>query len=176
MRLFLLMLCLCSSVASAEVFRSIGEDGAVLYSDKPSPGAEPVDVPPPSSYTPPTLPTVRSTPSPSVGDAQSKEATTDTYQTFALATPTPDEPIRQNAGNVPFSFEVSPALRAGHRIRVLLDGLPVQEATDPFGSLENVDRGTHTLAGELIDDNGRVIARTDSVEFHLLRVTAGPTL
>lgn len=168
-RLILILLCPLS-VAYAEVYRSVGEDGTVSFSDRPTPGAEAVEVPPTSSYTPPALPAIGSS---AASEQTQASQDADRPQSIAVQSPAPDEAVRQNAGNVPFSFTVSPALRPGQRIRVLLDGLPVHESSQPSGALENVNRGSHVLSGELVGDDGRVIARSDSVEFHLLRVAGG---
>ena len=170
MRLLVLILLLPLSAAFAQVYRSVAEDGTVTFSDRPTPGAESVQVPPTSSYTPPALPSISSSAPPELKQT-SDEA--DRPQSIAVQSPGADEAVRENAGNVPYSFSVSPALRPGQRIRVLLDGVPVHESATPSGALENVDRGSHVLSGELVGDDGSVIARSDSVEFHLLRVAGG---
>lgn len=170
MRPLLILTCLAMAVASAQVYRSVGEDGTVVYSDRPSQGATSVDLPPSSTFTPPALPALRSTGSPETDNTQSSSGA-EVYQRFSVLSPAADEGIRQNAGNLPFSFDVEPRLKEGHRIRVLIDGEAVHEATESSGNLENLDRGTHTLSGEIVGKGGRVLARSDTVEFHLLRVS-----
>jgi len=174
MRLIVFAVCLAVTSASAQVYRSVGEDGTVVYSDRPTPGAESVDLPPPSSFTPPPLPTFNAAPRNTSEDAAGNPAV-EAYEAFSLVSPSPDEGVRENAGNVPFSFDVKPALQNGHQIRVLIDGQPVHESSEPSGNLENIERGTHTLSGELLDDGGRVLAISDAVEFHLLRVSIEST-
>ncbi|MNC29267.1 hypothetical protein D3C75_775110 [compost metagenome] len=38
-------------------------------------------------------------------------------------------------------------------------------------ALDNLDRGTHQLAAEIVDAEGRIIERTPSQPFHLKRTT-----
>ncbi len=165
------ILLVATSVAAGPIYRSFDKDGNVIYSDKPAPGAKAVEVAPnTTTYSPPPLPNFSSKPSASQETVEQPAADL-SYESFALLTPKNDEAVRANAGNVGVEFDVRPGLQPGHRIRVLLDGTAAAEITEAAGTLENVDRGTHTLSAELLDADGGVLARTPAVTFHLLRVS-----
>jgi hypothetical protein len=80
--------------------------------------------------------------------------------------------VRENAGNVTIITQVDPELKTGHRIRVLLDGAPEQEGPQTSFLLTNVDRGTHAVSAEIVDDSGNVLLASSASVFHLLRAVA----
>ena len=86
------LLVLLATTAQAEVYKSINADGEVIYSDIPSQGAKPVQMPALPTYTPPPMPVAP----PPAGAA--KQAVDDTYSVFFLTKPRTDETIRSNAG------------------------------------------------------------------------------
>ncbi|MNN93315.1 hypothetical protein D3C81_2117370 [compost metagenome] len=44
-------------------------------------------------------------------------------------------------------------------------------ARSPVFALDNLDRGSHQLAAEIVDAEGRIVERTPSQPFHLKRTT-----
>lgn len=159
------LLLLSSAVVAQQVFRSLDEDGNVIYSDQPSPGAEQIEVQPVQGFTPPALPTVDN------DEVKTDAATGEPlgYDTFGIVAPSDDDTIRNNEGNVDVAVTMQPSLRDGDTLRVLLDGGTLGEMSGPYVRLENVDRGTHTVTVEALDSNGTVVATTDPVTFHLHR-------
>ncbi len=160
-------LALLSFVAhGADVYRSTGEYGEPVYSDEPQPGSTKVDVPPIT-----IIPSVPVTQPPRAPSATAPSA--EGYQRFAIVSPSADAAIRDNAGNVHVGLSLSPGLQAGDRIRIYLDG---SAWGDPFRStsmtLTNVSRGSHTLQAAVVDETGAEIARTDTVTFHVQRVSS----
>ena len=95
------------------------------------------------------------------------------YRTFRVTSPTQDEAIRDNAGNVTIRLSLQPGLRSGDTIDISLDGRRVGSGDSTTVHLAQVDRGTHTVRATIRDANGQVVARTDGVTFHLLRVAVG---
>ncbi|NIU04476.1 MAG: DUF4124 domain-containing protein [Gammaproteobacteria bacterium] len=159
------MALLAPVVFGADVYRSTGEHGEPVYSDEPQPGSTKVDVPPITIV--PAVPVTQPPRAPSRAEPRAGG-----YQQFAIVSPSPDEAIRDNAGNVQVALRVSPGLQAGDRIRLYLDGSPWG---DPFPStsttLTNVPRGTHTVRAAILDQTGAEVARTGTVTFHLRRVS-----
>jgi len=94
------------------------------------------------------------------------------YQSLEIKFPQPDEPVRENAGNITIVAVANPRLQLDHRMRLLMDGQPVQEGRQSQFSLENVDRGTHTIATEILDGRGNILIRSPASTFHMLRVAA----
>ncbi len=160
-----LLLGLASS-AGAQVYTYIDAEGNRVFTDQPrSDQAQRVELAPSNSmsiseplYAPPAAATP---PEPS-----------QRYQVLRILVPQPDATIRDNSGNLIVSVSSEPALLPGHHYRLLLDGVEVGESgRSPVFPLANIDRGTHQLAVEIIDAQGRIIERTPSQPFHLHRIS-----
>jgi hypothetical protein len=87
-----------------------------------------------------------------------------------LCAPTNEGTIRDNEANVRVEVNVVPPLRANHgdQLRLSLDGGVLD--TDLSSSevvLSGLDQGTHTLQAVVTDKVGRVLIRSDPVEFYL---------
>jgi hypothetical protein len=149
---------------SAEVFRTVEPDGTMLYTDRPTPGAQTIEVPkgPPSGESP-HLPSA--TPDKSPPQPKFKG-----YEKIEIVSPANDEDIRENTGNVMVSVALTPELQAKHKLVLFLDGNKVAEKADMSGfQLTNLDRGTHELRISAIDTKGKETARSTSFVFHLMR-------
>ena len=66
---------------------------------------------------------------------------------------------------------LEPALKAdlGHQLVVLVDGQAQAPVQGTNITLENVDRGSHTLQGQIIDAAGKVLISSPSITVHLHR-------
>lgn len=151
--------------ALAQVYTYIDSEGNRVFTDKPRSGnAERVELAPsnsmPATQTQ-TAPVIETPPEPS-----------QRYSLLRILVPQPDATIRDSAGNLIVSVNSEPKLFPQHSYRLLLDGVQVGEAgTSPVFPLENIDRGTHQLAVEIIDQQGRIIERTPPQPFHMLRIS-----
>lgn len=167
---FVLLMVGLSSVM-AGVYRWVDPTGQVHYSDQPGIGAKEVELREPTVYTP-----VQTTPAPTTSGGvagQDKPAESVNYQSMVITAPANDESIRSNEGMVSVAVELEPALFKGHKVRVYLDGTPASgELATTSITLQNVDRGTHTLQAGVIDGQGKELIRGPSVTFHMLRMTA----
>ena len=151
--------------ALAQVYTYIDAEGNRVFTDKPRSGdAERVELAPsnsmPTTQTQ-TAPVIEAPPEPS-----------QRYSLLRILVPQPDATIRDSAGNLIVSVNSEPKLFPQHSYRLLLDGKQMGEVgSSPVFPLENIDRGTHQLAVEIIDQQGRIIERTPSQPFHLLRIS-----
>ena len=94
----------------------------------------------------------------------------DSYIRAEILYPADDAAVRSNAGTLTVLVRVDPQMQDGHRLQLLLDGVPSATAgRKPEFHLENIDRGTHTLQLQIIDGSGRVLFTGPPVRFHLLR-------
>jgi uncharacterized protein DUF4124 len=163
MRLILIsILVLYVSNLSAEtVYKTVDEDGKVIFTDKPSEDSEEIKIN--------DLETIKN-PNPGKFRPSEKqpEEPEDYYNSLVITSPKDGEAIRSNIGNVSISLSLSPSLEGGHRIVILLDGKEVGTGTGV--SLQNVDRGTHTITANVIDAEGKKIISTSST-FSLLRAS-----
>ncbi len=94
------------------------------------------------------------------------------YEVLRILIPEPDATIRSNTGEVIVSATNEPALQPGHRYRLLLDGQPTAEpGQSPVFPLSNIDRGSHALSVEILDEQGRIVERTANQPFHMQRTS-----
>ena len=156
---------LCSS-AFAEVFTYLDSDGNRVYTDQPKPGnAKRVEMAPMNQ-----MPVIKNPERPRAQPAAPVAAPL--YQVLRILFPEPDSVVEDAAGNLMVTINSEPALLPEHNYRLLFDG---KQAGQPSRSavfpLENLERGTHQLAVEIIDSQGQVIERTPSQPVHVRRVS-----
>jgi len=156
--LLVLALLVASTSAQADkVYKWTDAQGNVLYTDQPRPGAREIKI-------------ARQPPGVALGSFASLNESRFRYSAVTLLAPTHEGTIRDNEGNVKVAVNVVPPLRADHgdQIRLSLDGRVLD--TDLNSSevvLSGLDQGTHTLQAAVTDKAGRVLIRSDPVEFYL---------
>jgi hypothetical protein len=163
-RLLVLLVLLACSV-QAEIYKSQNDKGEWVFSDKPSPDAERMKLPPLSTYTPPPVK------QPSVSDPD-RAPSDDTYKSMVFVAPANDATIRDNQGIVRASVQLDPSLmgQQGHKIQFYLDGTPY--GVPVAGSnlmIKKLDRGTHALGARVINARGETLFSADPVTFFLHR-------
>lgn len=162
-----LLLCIALS-AQAGIYRWVDENGEVVFGDDPPPGvnAQPVKVREPTVVPAPKLPEPRPEP-----PAQPHAPAEARYKRLTISSPENEGTVRQNAGNVSVSLNLSPALDsgAGHRIELILDGEPVVTGEALQLLLPNVDRGTHQLSARVVASDGKTLIESPAVTFTLHR-------
>ena len=160
------MLFLALTTAGAKVYKSVLPDGSVVYSDTPpSDGATPVELPAIQYYAPPPLPP------PSEEGASAAKPTAAGYETFEIASPSDDQAVRDNGGTVSIQLTLVPGLRSGHQIEIFMDGASLGSGAATTASITNVDRGSHSVHAVVRDGDGKELARTGAITFHLLRAS-----
>jgi len=168
----ILVLCLCApAVADQKVYKTVGPNGEVTFSDTPTPGATELDVKPAPSYKAPPLPTPSTTPADQSAGQPGQHQAGGSYKLVSILAPADDATVINTPGDVQVTVLVEPPLRTGRgdRIRLLLDGKAVDTGEKPNFSLHNVDRGTHHLQAEVIDRSGATLSQSSSSTFHLHR-------
>ncbi|MEX2523364.1 MAG: DUF4124 domain-containing protein [Gammaproteobacteria bacterium] len=163
MRLFIYMvLVTLAAAASADVYRSVDENGNIIYSDTPSEGAEKIELR--------EAQTVESQPGTESFRYEPPESKPPPrYKEVAITSPQNDEAIRANSGNITISMSVNPSLRPGDSLVLTMDGKEIASGRSTSVSLENVDRGTHSLSARVVGRGGKTLASSEPVKFHLLR-------
>lgn len=162
-RFLLLVLVFAASTAFAEIYRSVGPDGSVIFSDRKADGAEKVDLPPLPVYTPrPMQP-----PAPALAKDQPAARA---YKSLRMIKPEHEETIFDNNGLVEVSLRLDPELdrEQGHRFRVTLDDTEHTVESNHV-RFSNIDRGTHVLRAAVIDAQGKSLISTRPVTIYLRR-------
>jgi hypothetical protein len=164
----LLWLALSTASAQAAVYTYVDANGNRVFTDQPGKGAKRVPMPERSnSAVPATVapPRTSKVPVPSKVPAMR-------YQMLRILGPLPDTAVREEDGSLIVTLTSEPALQPNHRYRLLLDGEVAQApGRSPVFALSNVDRGTHSLAAEIIDQDDHVIERTPAQPVHLQRIS-----
>ncbi len=168
MRLIAILL-LTTGLAFAQttVFKCKGPDGTVTFSDKACPGAEKIEVKAPQIVE---SPGVARGLSEGTGGVPAEASADAPYTQFAIVSPTEDQAVRSNGGEVNVSINLDPSLHAKHAIVITVDGRPVGKGSSTSLTLQNLPRGTHTVQAAVVDDQGKEIVRSKTITFHVLRV------
>jgi hypothetical protein len=176
-RIILLCLVFVSASALAQIYKRIGPDGQVYFSDQPGAGAEQVDLPPVQTISLPPVPAQTDTAvqaGSAARDAQDNPPAA--YSEFAISSPTSEQGVRANNGDVTIHLSLQPALRPGHSIEVSVngeDGEAVYSTDSMMLELKNMSRGRHTAAATVVDANGEALIQASPVTFYVLRVALG---
>lgn len=93
------------------------------------------------------------------------------YRSLAIGAPADGATVFDNGGNVEVSVSISPALRAGDRVVLALDGRAVRERSGARFALSRVDRGEHTLRARVIDAGGNTLISSAPATFYLWRAS-----
>jgi hypothetical protein len=149
----------------------VGPDGSVVYTDRPVPGARPVQIPTPSTYAPPDLPaTTRITP-------PAEPVVTDVYTEIQIAKPEPEGTVNVVEGGVDVDVQLKPELLEGHTLTYSIDGKEIAKGMRTNRvRVTDLDRGTHHLEVTVRDDGGAVVGRSPRVTFHVRRPTVNDGL
>lgn len=164
---FLFVLLLIALPAAAQIYKYTDAAGNTAYSNQPPDGvkAETVELPP--------LNSVESqqpiAPAP-VTETVSREQTQSAYEVLELTNLPTTEALRANNGTFTVTVLIKPRLQGPHLFRLLLDEQPYgQPSNVPILQLVNIDRGTHSLAVQIISGD-EVVQQSPSVTFTVQRV------
>ncbi len=168
--LFILFISLSLSLfAASKIYKKVNPDGSVEYSDVPLvPGAKPIKLKP--------LPTVKLTPvAVPTHPSASAPVKPFRYESIRILSPQADEAIRSNNGNLSIKGELTPSLQSNlkHHLQWRMDGKILPGANSLNLNLKNLDRGTHKLQLRVLNANGKIMIRTPTISFHILRVALG---
>lgn len=147
---------------SAKIYVWRNEQGVLVFSDSPKPGAEEVEVKEPN--------TVKSNIDTSILDIKPK-VIQEEYQ-VSITQPENNATVRDNTGSVYVSGRIQPVFKRGLKIQLYLDDQPYEKPqTHSMFVLRNVDRGEHQIKMALLSDKGKVIATSSPVTFYMHRVS-----
>ena len=162
MRILILFITLILLIpVSAEVYRTTDENGNVIFTDKPSPGAEEIEIDEVQTVSPPPVRDFRYTPPKKKGKSNYKKA--------EITTPKNDDVITGGTGNVSVSISLEPALQDTDRIVLYMDGEKQSDSSSTSFELSNLDRGTHTIKVDIINKGGKVLKSSSPVSFTVQR-------
>jgi hypothetical protein len=151
------------AVAEDTVYRSTDKNGNAVFTDQATENAQEIEIKETATYTE-TVPTYTPT------SKKKNQYKSMGYTRISILQPASEEAVRSNSGNLTVSYSLQPALESKHSTELLIDGSPVQSSGSGGSfSLTNIDRGTHTLIVQVIDDSGSVLITSDSIMITMLR-------
>lgn len=175
MRTFLACLVLAAALpAHAEIYKYTDAKGNTVFTNQPPDGTktETVELPVTNTVEMQTPQPSTSTESADISESAdtSPQTTAANYQVLAL-TGMPDEAaLRANNGTFSLGVQIQPRLSSAHRLQLILDGKPYGEPSNvPRLQLNNVDRGEHTVAVQVISTTG-VVQQSETSSFTVQRV------
>lgn len=160
----------------AAIYKTTDAQGNVVFTDiPPRDDSKSVELTEGNLYRPPasisTTASSSADPLTQVPEAEDEDLSFAGYDKLAITSPPHDQALRENTGNFNVTVAIDPGLHieAGHRLRVLVDGKVAGEASGATVPLQNIDRGTHSLVAQVIDDTGTVLVSSSPVVVHLQR-------
>lgn len=182
--LLVLLAILVSTFTFAAVYVNKSPNGGIEYSDTPTANASKMDIPAVNSISTTSTPitdTVTTPTDASTTQVTASEATNnrlpDTaaisknvpYKLFEIESPKDQETI-QNQNVLAVVLKVDPPIQSGDNIQVYLDGKPVGVASaSVYHELGVVDRGTHTMYAEIINNQKEAVKRTSTITIFVHR-------
>lgn len=162
-----------SSIAADTIYRTVDEEGNVMFTDDPKRGGEAVDLKP--LTTMPSLDTPNAGFSLSPSSSRSSRADVfASYTRFSIASPANGMTLPNGqAGDVGVQLAIEPSLHQGHRVQLLVDGQLHQSSQrgDTF-LLRGLERGKHRVRAELLSADGRVLKSTAPITLYVKRASA----
>ena len=150
-----------AGAAGSEIFKRELPDGTVIFSDQPHPDATRVE-----PRDPQVIPSFQSPPPSS--PASEPQAEPFLYHRLAITMPGDDEVIWNHEETIEVGIDIEPALQAGHRLVILIDGAVVADASRGGRfTISSVFRGTHSLEAVVEDADGSALIAAGPITFHL---------
>ena len=145
-----------------KIYTWIDEKGNRIYSDVPRDGAEIMEIKKGTDYKAEEI-------NPDWSKMKPKTISTGPlYSHFQIASPGNDATVRDNNGNIQIALDIRPKLIDGHRVSLEVDGKAYAGAGSII-TLNNIDRGTHTIIAYILAANDEILATTSPVIVHLHR-------
>jgi hypothetical protein len=154
------------AVQAAIIYKWTDSDGVVHFSDQPVPGAEKF-----VTTGAARIGTVTMGSSAAAAGAKPKPTSTATSLSVSIDSPGNEQTI---TGNQPVKVHlaVTPDLKPGQAITWYLNGGPLTEPPDATQfTLEDLARGTYTLAATVVDQASGESKSAEPVTFYVMRTT-----
>ncbi|MCF2902325.1 DUF4124 domain-containing protein [Pseudoalteromonas sp. SSMSWG5] len=162
--LVLLLFTVCNYAQSEvkKIYSWKDENGVLVFSDSPRPGAKEVKLNTQNLTMPTTDTSILDNPA---------SATPVNFK-ITISSPENEATVRENTGSVYVTARVSPRFATGFKVQLIVDGTPHGKSSNSTTfALRNVDRGEHTLQAKLIDANNKVVSVSPVSTFYMHRAS-----
>ena len=163
-----------ASPLTAQVYKTVDEDGNVTYTDQPPPdGSGPIKLRPISVIEAPTYEKAPKADEEEAEGEGGKEMSLKylrkNYKDFAIVAPKSEESIWHPEAAITVAWNVGYQLQEGMQVTVYVDGVQQATTSEQIIPVTGLDRGEHTVTAELIDARNRRIASAEPVTFFVRR-------
>lgn len=160
---FLLLLLI--STAGAEMYKHTDADGVTTYTDTEVEGATQIKPPEGNTIKLPRY----------VAKQKSVDSPKSAYTAFSIVSPVNDSTVRDNNGAITLTLSITPELdtESGHSISAYIDSKKaVSNSTSLSITVENADRGTHSIYAGVSDADGKLLIQSNSITIHLKKYSS----
>lgn len=155
------------SPLTADVYKTVDENGNVTYTDRPpADGSKPIELAPISVIETPEYVRAPEKTAEDVEEVSLKTLRRD-YRDFAIVSPQPEESIWSPDGPVSIAWHAQLDLQQGMQVTILLDGKKQATTTQQMIVVPGLERGEHTVKAELRDSKNRTVATTQQIVFYV---------
>ncbi len=154
-------LLLFTTIAAADVYKSIDEDGHVIYTDNPhgKQQVEKVD-----------LPSVNSQPAIPITPPQKTNKPATTQYRLSIVSPANESHIPPGQSEITVSVKLQPKMNSEQRIQLFLNNKAFGPASkSPNIRLSDIYRGEHQLTAHLQDSKGKTLAQSSPITLYVKR-------
>ena len=152
------------SLFASEVYRVVGEDGQVTFTDSPSTNAkaETVDLPKTNISVAPPSPAKKK----SEGEKTSEDEVA--YTSARIVKPGSNATIPPGQREVSIQLALTPPLQSSHLVQLFIDGRKQgsPSASTSF-SVTSLSRGEHKVHAEVLGADKKRKTKTQTVTFHV---------
>ena len=158
----ILMLTVAGQVMAQDIYKTVDEDGNIIYTDEPpNPDAKPMDLPPITVADPFTA-------QPSADTSDDEDAVEVVpYRNLSMVSPANEEHFWGTGGAFRAQVSAEGGLRPGDSVRFYLDGQLAGIVQDFWMEFTSVDRGEHKVRADIVDGSGKVVGSTQEVTFFM---------
>ncbi|WGL15566.1 DUF4124 domain-containing protein [Microbulbifer bruguierae] len=162
-----------SAPSGTSVYRSVGPDGKVTFSDTPPPGkkAEKIKIGP-TNVQPvaPPLPLPTRKLSPRDQDDKRYEDRDQGPVDFAIVSPVNDATITPGQRFIVLQVAMEPVPRDGYAFYAVIDGQRWSGMSSGTSlDISALERGTHTIQAVLVGTGGEPLAQSQTIQVHVKR-------
>lgn len=166
-KLLITFLCILPTLAMAQVYTWINDQGVRVYSDEAPPAhAKEANLAPIIPLAPLKV---------EASDNKDADVSGFTgYRYFAFTNPTEDATITpDSAGSVTVQLAIQPQLQAEDEVVLFLDGRIAETSQSLSFTLSNLDRGSHLIYAE-VRHQGKRLIQTKKRSIHVQRPSVAP--
>lgn len=169
-----LLLVIMAGPVTAQVYKTVDEDGNVTYTDQPpGDGSQPIELKPLSIIEAPIYEKREKVTDENVevegGEKMSLRDLRKNFRDFAIVAPKSEESVWRPERLITVAWNVGHQLQPGMNVTVSVDGVKRTPSSAKIIPVTGLERGEHTVTAELKDAKNRRIATAGPVTFFIRR-------